>query len=298
VISAGGWPDGTGGFIIDTTVGYIGLGTMGRPMAANIARSGFELVVYDIRTEACAALEALGAKAASSPSAVAERSDLVLVNVVNDAQVRSVLLGDEGVLDALSAGATVVVHSTIHPSTCRELADEAGRRGVGFLDGPFSGGAAAAEHGTLTLMVGGPAVVLDRCRPVLESMAATIFHVGDAGMGEAAKITNNAVLAVILEATHEGLQLSHASGIDDEVMLSILRASAGDSWIARNWRAVQETAAAYPGGARGMADLVSKDLGLALAIAQAEGVPLPAVALTSQFLETPYRRPGDSVPAS
>jgi 3-hydroxyisobutyrate dehydrogenase-like beta-hydroxyacid dehydrogenase len=117
-------------------------------------------------------------------------------------------------------------------------------------------------------------------------------------MGEVAKITNNAVLAVILEATYEGLGLSHASGIDDDVMLSILCASAGDSWVARNWQAIERTAHAYPGGPRGMADLVSKDLGLAMAIAQKERIPVPAVALTSQFLEAPYRRPGDRAPAS
>jgi 3-hydroxyisobutyrate dehydrogenase-like beta-hydroxyacid dehydrogenase len=267
-------------------------------MATNVVRAGFELVVFDVRPEAYAPLEALGAKGASSPREVAERADVVLVNVLNDAQVRGVLLGDDGVLGALRPGATVVVHSTIDPATCRELAEEAARHQIGFLDAPFSGGTAAAESGNLTLMVGGATEALDRCRPVLGAMAANIFHVGGPGMGEAAKITNNAVLAVILEATHEGLGLSRASGIDDDVMLSILCASAGDSWVARNWRAIEQTTATYPGGARGMADLVTKDLKLALAIAHDVGVPLPAVALTTQFVEAPYHRPGETAPAS
>ena len=280
------------------TVGYIGLGTMGRPMASNVARAGFELVVFDVRTEGYAALEALGAKRASSAREVAERADVVLVNVVNDAQVRSVLLGDDGVLDALRPGGAVVVHSTIHPATCRELAAEARHREIGFLDAPFSGGAAAAEGGTLSLMVGGTSSVLDQCRPVLDAMASAVFHVGEAGMGEVAKLTNNAVLSVILEATHEGLGLSRASGIDDDVMLSILCASAGDSWVARNWRAIEQTTATYPGGARGMAELVTKDLNLALAIAHDVGAVMPAVALTTQFVEASYHRPGDTAPAS
>jgi 3-hydroxyisobutyrate dehydrogenase-like beta-hydroxyacid dehydrogenase len=299
ICSTGKPPDvRAGGPAIDTTVGYIGLGTMGRAMASNVARAGFDLVVFDVRSEAYAPLEALGAKGASSPREVAESVDVVLVNVVNEAQVRSVLLGDDGVLDALRPGGAVVVHSTIHPAGCRELAAEARRRHIGFLDAPFSGGAAAAENGTLALIVGGTTAVLEQCRPVLDAMAATVFHVGEHGMGEAAKITNNAVLSVILQATQEGLQLSRASGIDDDVMLSILCASSGASWVSSHWRAIEQTTAAYPGGASGMADLVTKDLNLALAIAHDVGVPLPAVALTTQFVDAAYHRLGDSAPAS
>jgi 3-hydroxyisobutyrate dehydrogenase len=264
---------------------------MGRPMAANVARAGFELVVYDVRTEPCSALEALGAKAVASPAEVAERSGVVLVNVLDDAQVRDVLLGTDGVLGAARPGSVVVVHSTIHPSTCREVAAVAGRRGVGLLDAPFSGGAAAAERGQLTLMVGGSAGDLDRARPVLDAMAATIFHVGDVGMGETAKVTNNAVLAVILQGTTEGLKLSRQAGIDDDVMLSILCASAGESWASRNWRAIEATVAGYPNGIRGMGDLVFKDLTIALAIAHDVRAPVPTVAMVSQHVEEPYHRP-------
>jgi 3-hydroxyisobutyrate dehydrogenase len=259
-------------------------------MAANIARAGIELVVHDVRTEAYTALEALGAKAASSPQEVAERSDVVLINVVDDNQVREVVSGRHGVLDGARQGAVIIVHSTIHPMTCRQLALDVERDGVDFLEAPFSGGTAAAETGTLTFMVGGPAAALDRSRPVLETMAAKIFHVGEAGMGEVAKITNNAVLSVILEATWEGLRLARRSGVDDDVMLSILCASAGDSWVARNWKAIGTTTADYPGGARGMANLVHKDLSIALAIAHDVHAPLPAVALASQFLEEAYSR--------
>jgi 3-hydroxyisobutyrate dehydrogenase-like beta-hydroxyacid dehydrogenase len=287
-----------GVFTIDTRVGYIGLGTMGRPMAANVARRGHALVVYDVRAEACVPLQALGAEVVTTPREVAERCDVVLINVVTDAQVRTVVLGEDGVLGALPPKASVVVHSTIDPRTCRELEEAALEHDVGFLDAPFSGGAAAAETGSLTLMVGGAASVLETCRPVLAAMADAIFHVGGAGMGEAAKIVNNAVLAVVLEATNEGLALSNASGVDDDVMLSILCSSAGDSWAARNWRAIEQVVATYPGGPRGLADLVTKDLRLALAIAHDVGIAVPAVALTTQFAEAPYHRRGDNARAS
>src|SRR5207237_9706248 len=128
-------------------------------------------------------------------------SDVVLVAVVDDAQVKTTLIGvdEPGVLETLAAGSTVVVHSTIHPSTCRQLAALAAERGIGFLDAPISGGATGAEAGTLAIMVGGDAGTLETCRDVLDAMAGNVFHVGGPGMGEVAKITNNVVLTVVLQ---------------------------------------------------------------------------------------------------
>src|SRR5258708_35475838 len=128
---------------------------MGGPMAANIAKAGFDLTVFDVRGEACAALESLGATVGRSAAEVAERSRVILLNVVDDAQVRDVLLGSGGVLDAARPGAVIGVHSTIHPATCREMADEARGRDLGLVDAPFSGGLAAGLPGTPALMGGG-----------------------------------------------------------------------------------------------------------------------------------------------
>jgi 3-hydroxyisobutyrate dehydrogenase-like beta-hydroxyacid dehydrogenase len=266
-------------------------------MAANVLRAGFELVVFDVRPEACLELASAGAVIATGPTELGARCDVVMVNVVNDQQVCDVLLGPDGVMAAARAGAVVVVHSTIHPRTCRRLADEAGRHGLGYLDAAFSGGAAAAQAGTLTLMVGGDAGDLERSSAVLAAVSGRVFHVGGPGMGEVAKLTNNALLSVVLQATSEALGLSRRSGIDDDLMLAILCESAGASWVTRNWNAIAETTRTYPGGVKGMADLIHKDVTLALDVAYEVRARLPTVALVSQMLEQPYHRPGDPSPA-
>jgi 3-hydroxyisobutyrate dehydrogenase-like beta-hydroxyacid dehydrogenase len=179
------------------------------------------------------------------------------------------------------------VHSTIHPSTCRRLAAAAAERGIGFLDAPISGGANGAEAGTLAIMVGGDERTLGACRDVLDAMAGNVFHVGGPGMGEVAKITNNVVLAVNLQGTLEGLRLAKWSGIDESTMLEILRASAGESWVVRNWEAIQTMADAHPQGRSGLARLTYKDLAFAQAIGHDIGAPLPVTALAAQLVEQP-----------
>jgi 3-hydroxyisobutyrate dehydrogenase-like beta-hydroxyacid dehydrogenase len=251
-----------------------------------VAKAGFPLTVFDVRPEPLERLEGLGAAVAPSATALAERSDIVLLAVVDDAQVDATL-NDGGVLDALAPGSVVVVHSTIHPSTCRRLAALAAERGVGFLDAPISGGANGAEAGTLAIMVGGDAATLEACRGVLDAMAGNVFHVGGPGMGEVAKITNNVVLAVVLQGTFEGLRLAKWSGIDEATMLDILRASAGESWVVRNWEAIQEMAEAHPQGRSGLARLTYKDLAFAQAIGHDVGAPLPVTALAAQLVEQP-----------
>ena len=270
-------------------IGFIGLGAMGEPMAANLAKAGWAPTVYDIRPEPLERLEALGATVATSASSLAEQSDVVLVALVDDAQVRSALIGaaEPGVFDSLAKGSTVVVHSTIHPATCRQLATLAAERGIGFLDAPISGGANGAEAGTLAIMVGGDADTLANVRDVLDAMASNVFHVGGTGMGEVAKITNNVVLAVVLQGTFEGLRLAQWAGIDEATMLDILRASAGESWVVRNWEAIQAMADAHPQGRRGLARLTYKDLAIAQSIGHDVGAPLPVTALAAQLVEQP-----------
>lgn len=274
-------------------IGFVGLGAMGEPMAANVAKAGFPLTVFDVRPEPLERLEGLGAAVAPSARALAERSDIVLLAVVDDAQVDATLT-DGGVLDALAPGSVVVVHSTIRPSTCQRLAALAAERSVGFLDAPISGGANGAEAGTLAIMVGGDAATLETCRGVLDAMAGNIFHVGGPGMGEVAKITNNVVLAVVLQGTLEGLRLAKWSGIDEATMLEILRASAGESWVVRNWDAIQAMAEAHPQGRSGLARLTYKDLAFAQAIGHDVGAPLPVTALAAQLVEQPLIPIGDA----
>ena len=268
--------------------GFIGLGTMGTPMAANLARGDLVLTVNDVRPEPGAELAALGALVVSSPADVAAHADIVHINVVDDRQVREVMLGEHGILRTAEPGGVVVIHSTIHPTTCRELAHTAAVSDVAVLDAPYSGGLTAAAAGTLSFMVGGSAAALALVRPALDLMGTAVFHVGDTGMGEVAKLVNNTTLTTVLQGTSEGLRLAARAGIDPDAMLAILCASAGDSWVTRNWHAIQKVAADYPGGPAGLGNLVHKDLTLAMSVAHGLGAAMPLTAVTSQFTAQPY----------
>jgi 3-hydroxyisobutyrate dehydrogenase-like beta-hydroxyacid dehydrogenase len=250
------------------------------------------LTVFDLAEAPVKEAVALGATAARTVEEVGAASDVILVAVVDDAQVEGVLLGTDGpgVFGTAEPGSVVVVHSTINPRTCRRLEVLAEERGLHLLDGPISGGPMGAREGTLSIMVGGDATALEVCRPVLESMSQRVFHLGGVGMGEVAKVANNVVLAICLEATNEGLALARDAGIEEDVMLEVLGSSTGDSWAVRNWHNVGEVARNYPNGARGVANLTYKDIAMALSIGHDQGTPLPVVGLTSQLLEEPYRR--------
>jgi 3-hydroxyisobutyrate dehydrogenase len=270
-------------------IGYIGLGTMGEPMAANVARSGLPLTAFDIRPEPVERLVALGATPATSVADVGAHSDVVLVNVVDDAQVQDVVFGtkDDGLLSTLGGGAVVVVHSTVHPQTCRRLADALATHDITLIDAPFTGGLAGARAGTLALLVGGEPAAVERCRPVLEAMG-TVKHLGGVGAGELAKLGNNLVIGVTLQAVNEALRLASSVGLDRAAMLDVLCSGAASSWTSHNWKAVGEMAASYPGGSDGLADLTYKDISLALSVAHDHGLALPVAALTSQRLAEPY----------
>ncbi|MBK5264162.1 MAG: NAD(P)-dependent oxidoreductase [Alphaproteobacteria bacterium] len=269
-------------------VGYIGLGTMGEPMARNILAAGFSTWVYDVNELAVARLVEAGATVAGSPRELAANCRVVMVNVVNDAQVEQVICAaDTGLIDALGEGSVVVVHSTVHPDTCRRLAGEVAKRGVGLIDAPFTGGAAAAAAGTLSLLVGGKDWCVEKARPVLEA-EGVITHLGDVGTGELAKLGNNLVIGITIHAVHEAIRLAVSAGLDSETMLAVLTSGAADCWAARNWDSVGKMTAVYPGGAEGLAALTHKDLSLAMKVAQDHGVRLRITEQAAMDLHEPY----------
>lgn len=271
------------------SVGFVGLGTMGEPMAANVARSGQPLTVIDVRSEPMDRLVALGAKPAASLAALAAACDVVLVAVVDEPQLDAVLLGGDGVFANAWPGTVVVVHSTVGPGACLRLEAEAAAHGLLLLDAPITGGPHGAVAGTLSILVGGSEPALDTCRPALEAMSREIFHLGGVGAGQLAKIANNAVLAVTLHAVHEALRLAEGGGLRRQAMLDVLCAGSGDSWVTRNWSAIGATVTGYPGGPQGVAKLTRKDLTLALAAAAEQDLALPFTTLATQGLEQPYR---------
>lgn len=266
-------------------IGFIGLGNMGKPMAVNIAKAGFDLTVYDVRPEPMEELRRLGARVARSPAELGEGCDITEIVVVNDAQVEEVTLGEGGVLAGAKPGSIVVIHSTVHPRTCQKIAEQAKAKGVGVLDAAVSGGEEGSKAGTLTLMVGGETRLLEECRSVFEVVGKNIFHLGDVGMGEAGKLANNLMCLVNFVSTYEGIRLGVAAGIKPETLLELVKVSTGNSWVVQHWEGFQKMRESYTTGLEGLAQVMFKDLSLALAVGHDLKVPLPAAALASQMVE-------------
>ncbi len=267
--------------------GVIGLGDIGRGLADNLVRAGLTVSVYDIRAEATDPYGEAGAHVGTSPGDLAEHSDVVLVAVINDAQVRSVLQGPDGVFAHAAPGTSVVIVSTIATSTVTELHAEGSTHGVTIVDCGVSGGPAAAASGELVCMVGGSADDVDRVRPVLDAIASLVLHMGPHGAGLSAKLARNIVQYGSWLAAFEAQQLAEAAGID---LLKLGQAiSESDKHIGGASRLMfRTTAAPFPpdadaglvGAMRAGAGLAHKDLAAAMALGAELGVPLPLATLT------------------
>ena len=277
-------------------VGFIGVGNMGGPMARNLAAAGHEVSVYDLVEGLVADCVAAGAAAAGSARAAVADARIVITMLPASKHVRALYI-DDGLLDAIDLAATVIDCSTIAPAVAREVAERARERGIDMLDAPVSGGTAGAENGTLTFMVGGEAEVVERVRPLLDHMGANIFHAGDAGAGQTAKVCNNMLLAVQMTATAEALALGAAEGLDPETLSAIMQRSSGGNWplnVYNPWPGVMEGVPAsrgYEGGF--LVDLMIKDLELALDAATGSGTPVAMGALARNLYRL-HRRVNDA----
>jgi 3-hydroxyisobutyrate dehydrogenase-like beta-hydroxyacid dehydrogenase len=267
---------------VNATAGYIGLGKMGKAMAINALRAGFEVHAYDIRKEPVDELLALGGHAAASPREIAARCGLIAVVVWDDAQVREVMEGHDGILAGATAGSVILLHTTIHPSTARNLADETGRRGVGIVDAQMSGGQVGAENRRLCFMVGGDKTAFDRCSALLASSAADVFHVGALGAGSTMKLVQQTILCLNRLAACEGMRLAGAYGLDAKLTQEVLSRSFAQSYVVDNWLqrfAVRED---DPASVQSFA-LVLHTILPALELARELGIDLPAAALAVQM---------------
>lgn len=195
-------------------VGFVGVGTMGAEMARSVFAAGFPLSVYDVSSEAMQRMAGLGASVAESPAEVAERSEMVSVVVLNDAQAVEVVQGKGGILEAARPGLVIAIHSTVHFDTIRQLEEAATRHGVHLLDVPVSGGPHSAHDGALAVMVGGPVDVFERCRPVLETYGGLVVRMGEVGTGTVTKLARNLVGFAWCAAAYEGMRLIEGSGLD------------------------------------------------------------------------------------
>ncbi len=248
-------------------IAFIGLGNMGGPMALNLHRAGHAVRAFDLSAAACDRLRADGVPVAASAAEAAAGAEVFVSMLPASAHVESLYLGEAGLLARLAAGTLVVDCSTISAATARAVATAAAARGIDCLDAPVSGGTGGAIAGTLTFMVGGPAAALERARPLLEKMGANIFHAGDAGAGQTAKICNNMLLGILMIGTAEAIALGVANGLDPKVLSEIMRRSSGGNWALEKYNplpGVMEAAPASKGYAGGFGtDLMLKDLGLA-----------------------------------
>ena len=261
------------------TIAFIGLGNMGLPMAANLAKAGHRVTAFDLSADAVAKARTQGLQIAASAAETVEGADVVVSMLPASRHVESLFLGDDGLLARLASGALVIDCSTIAPASAKKVAQAAAARGLAMIDAPVSGGTAGATAGTLTFIVGGDAAALERARPVLQGMGKNIFHMGDAGAGQVAKLCNNMALGVIMAVTGEALALGVAHGLDAKVLSQMMAVSTGRSWateVCNPWPGVLENAPASRGYRGGFgSDLMLKDLGLAVEAAMGIGATIP-----------------------
>ncbi len=265
-------------------IGFIGLGIMGKPMARNLAKTGYDLVIYNRSQDDIDTLLAEGDQfqAAASPRDVAERTKAVITVLPDSPDVRDVVFGPNGLLPALGPGHLLIDMSTIAPATAIEVNDALTERGARALDAPVSGGEAGAVAGTLSIMVGGEDDDFQRAMPLFETMGKTIVHVGKAGAGQIVKACNQMVVAINYAAVSEALVLGAKAGVDPEKIVQVLSGGLAASRV-MELKGANMIAHNFQPGFR--IDLHRKDLGIALATAGANGVPVPATALVGQLFE-------------
>jgi 3-hydroxyisobutyrate dehydrogenase len=261
-------------------VGFLGLGTMGAAMAANLARAGFAVMAWNRSPNRAPELDALGVTRAATPAEVARGTESLVVCVSDTPDVEAVLFGTDGVAEGTRAGQLVIDCSTISPSATRDFAARLGAHGVALVDAPVSGGSEGAQKATLTIFCGGEAAPVERARPILAAMGKTITHVGPSGSGQAVKAVNQVILAGTYLGVAEGIVLAMKAGLDVGQVVEALGGGAAQSWVLAN-RSGRMFANDYPLGFK--VALHRKDLGIALDLAREMGAELPVAELAADF---------------
>ncbi|WP_373331918.1 3-hydroxyisobutyrate dehydrogenase [Thiopseudomonas alkaliphila] len=271
-------------------IGFLGLGNMGGPMAANLIKAGHQLSVFDLSQAAIDSVVALGATAFTSPQALSQAAPEVLITMLPAAaHVKSVYLGDDGLLAQLPKATHLIDCSTIDPHSAREVAKAAQAAGHSMIDAPVSGGTTGAAAGTLTFMVGGSQAEFDFVQPILNAMGKNIVHCGDSGNGQVAKVANNMLLGISMIGVAEAMALGTALGMDAKVLAGIINTSSGRCWsseINNPYPDVLENAPASRGYSGGFgSDLMLKDLGLATEAARLSKQPVMLGAAAQQLYQ-------------
>lgn len=285
---------------VKPNVAFIGLGNMGAPMASNLLAAGYKLSVYDLSDEALKSLQQAGAKVADSPKAAAQGAQVVISMLPAGKHVYSVYLGEDnssGLLSELPKGTLVIDCSTIAAADARLVADAATKLGIEFLDAPVSGGTGGAIAGSLTFIVGGNARAFSQAEPILAVMGKNIFHAGEHGAGQVAKICNNMLLGILMAGTAEAINLGVKNGLDAKVLSDIMLQSSGRNWTLEVYNPYPNvienvpSSNSYKGGF--MSKLMQKDLNLAMQTAKDTEVETPMGAKATQLYEEHTLKHGD-----
>ena len=272
-------------------IGFIGLGNMGAPMAHNLLKAGHQLSVFDLNVAAVENLVGAGALPVDSPTAIAQgNAELIITMLPAAAHVKSVYLGENGLIARTRAGVMLIDCSTIDPHSAREVAKAAAEHGNSMLDAPVSGGTGGAAAGTLTFMVGGSDADFDRAQPILAAMGKNIVHCGAAGNGQVAKVANNMLLGISMIGVAEAMALGVALGMDAKTLAGVINTSSGRCWSSDTYNpfpGVLENAPASRGYGGGFgSDLMLKDLGLATEAAKQVRQPVILGALAQQLYQS------------
>jgi len=259
--------------------GFIGLGIMGKPMAGNLLRAGYQLVVCNRSQGAVQELVAAGAEAASSPREVGARCGVIVTMLPNSPHVKEVVLGPNGILEGAKPGTVIVDMSSISPLAAREIAGKAAEKGIEMLDAPVSGGEPKAIDGTLSIMVGGKQEIFNRCFELLSTLGTSVVHCGDIGAGNVTKLANQIIVALNIAAMSEALVLGAKAGVAPETIYQAIRGGLAGSMVL-DAKAPMVLNGNFKPGFR--IELHLKDLANALETGHEVGVPLP---LTSQVME-------------
>ena len=260
-------------------IGFIGLGIMGKPMAKNLIKAGYDLIVYDINKEPMEELKAAGAETSASILELAKQSDVIITMLPNSPQVEEVVLGEGGVIEGAKPGSVVIDMSSIAPLSSRKIFKELEKKGIDMLDAPVSGGEPKAIDGTLAVMVGGKKEVFDKYYDIMKAMAASVVYVGESGAGNIAKLCNQIVVAINIAAVSEALILAKKAGVSPELVYQAIRGGLAGSTV-MDAKAPMIMDRNFKPGFR--IDLHIKDLNNVLDTSHSVGAPLP---LTAQVME-------------
>ncbi|WP_313474061.1 3-hydroxyisobutyrate dehydrogenase [Stutzerimonas kunmingensis] len=272
-------------------IGFIGLGNMGAPMAHNLLKAGHQLSVFDLNAAAVENLVGAGALPVDSPTAIAQgNAELIITMLPAAAHVKSVYLGENGLIASSREGVMLIDCSTIDPHSAREVAKAAAEHGNPMLDAPVSGGTGGAAAGTLTFMVGGSDADFDRAQPILAAMGKNIVHCGAAGNGQVAKVANNMLLGISMIGVAEAMALGVALGMDAKTLAGVINTSSGRCWSSDTYNPFPgvldnvPSSRGYSGGFG--SDLMLKDLGLATEAAKQVRQPVILGALAQQLYQS------------